>query len=1153
MKKYSFLVLTLLALFATQFLFGQAETGSIVGTVTDVTGAVIRDAKVTVTSTTTGAIRNASSNDEGLYTITNLQPGLYEVKIVATGFATYAQNVQVAVGSRVGLNPKLKAGATSTTVEVTASGEAVRVNTENQTIGQVVDEKSVSELPTLTRDYTALAATSGSVSSDPGGSTGRGVGLSINGARAASTSVLLDGGENMDYFGAGVGQDVPLDSIQEFSILTNNFTPEFGRASGGVVNVATKQGSNAFHGSAYEFYRGSGLGANTPENKANGLKRNRYDRNQFGYSIGGPIIKNKLFFFNNVEWIRVRSAASVQYLVPTADFIAQAAPVTQQFMAAHGANLVAPIDRVFTKDELTQAGSGLTAGSAGTPWGDLPGTFPVLGQVTASVPTDAGGGSPSNQLLGVARLDWNISDKSQLFARWGAQRQNFFAGSNSDSAYAGYNTGTINRNNNYALSFVRVFSPNFVSQTKAVYNRLKNLQPVNGEDTPSMYWKGTYGTTILGRPTVLPGYYPMYPGSGIPFGGPQNLYQIYQDINWTKGHHQFRFGGNYIHMRDNRQFGAYEMANEQLGTNPASGFNQFLLGRLVNFRTAVYPQGKNACPYDYVNNTYVTSVGCTIVAPATTPKFGRNNRYNDYAFYFNDTWKIHERLSLNLGIRYEVYGVQHNSDPKLDANFYYGQGANFPEQYRNGVTMIADQSPVGGLWAPDRNNWGPRVGFAYDPTGKGKTSIRGGFGIFFERNFGNVTFNVIQNPPNYAVPSLTPTDMPGGVLPVYVANLGPFAETGVNKALIAPSVRNVDEHIRTAYTETWNFGIQHNLRADTLLEVNYTGSHGLKLYSLEDYNRRGSGVIYNGDDPEACPTCYANRMNMQYGVGSYNRGNRGMSNYQGVNFKLQSTNIAKTGFSYVLNYTWSHALDNLSSTFSDSNYNYNTGLLDPFNPGLDYGNADFDVRHRFVLSGTYAPPYGLKSSNALVKYALAGWELAPMIRFNTGTPFTLFDCNNGYYYCPRAQVTGPESKLTRGTAVEGVGNEYYWIAQPIVNAANTYYNPLTGNADIGNCTVPGEGASAPCPWPTNMLHRNTFRTPNNVNFDMGIYKNIPVTERVKLQVRGELYNVFNHANNYINGGTIDVSASTDNSGNIGLVTVKKYDQRNVQLALKIIF
>lgn len=1141
-KSIKFMTLALFLFGFSLFAFAQTETGSIAGTVTDSTGAVISGAKVTAASTS-GLTRSTVSNSSGLYYLTNLQPGVYDLTVEASGFGAVKQRVTVNVGSSVSANVRLAAGGLAVTVEVVGSVEGVAVNTTNQTTSQVIDAKAITELPTITRNPYDLVVASGSVAADPGGAAGRGVGVSINGARAASTNILLDGGENVDYFTAVVGQSVPLDSVQEFSVLTSNFTAEFGRAAGGVVNVVTKQGTNALHGTIYEFYRGSGLAANTPENKANSNPRNRFNRNQFGYSVGGPVLRDKLFFFNNIEWIRVRSAQTRQFLVPTPQFIAAANSATRDFFTAYG-TLVKPIDTVFTKAQLTVPGSGLSAGTPGTLWGDLPGTTPVLGQVTTTIPVDAGGGDPQNSLLGVLRLDYNLSDKTQFFGRWSAERVTAFEGANSNSPYAGYNTGYLNRNNNYLLSVTHIFTPTFVSQTKVIYNRLKSLLPVGGTDVPTLFWKGT-NTLILGKRAWLPGYLPGSPGSGIPFGGPQNLYQFYQDFNWSKGRHQLRFGGTYIHMRDNRLFGAYEMAPEQLGVNTTDGFNNFLRGQLVSFRSAINPKGSNACKFNYTTRTYIRDASCAITLPAGPPRFGRNNRYNDYSLYVSDTWKVMDRLNLNLGLRYDVFGVQHNADPTLDANFYFGSGANFPEQYRNGATQVAPTSPVGGLWAPDRNNFGPRVGFAWDVFGDGKTSLRGGYGISFERNFGNVTFNVIQNPPNYAVVSITPADV-GGNLPVYTSNLGPFAGTGATKYLLTPSVRNVSQNIRTAYSQTWNLGLERQLMSSTVLAITYTGTRGLKLYTLEDFNRLGGGVIYNGDLGTS-----TQRMNMQYGLGSYNRGNRGDSYYNGLNVRIQSANLWQTGLTVLSNYTWSHAIDNLSSTFSDSAYNYNVGLLDPFNPGLDRGSADFDVRNRLVFAASWVEPWFKNSSNPLAKHILGGWELSSILTAQSGSPFTVFDCTNGFFYCGRVFQTGAANATGRGTRVGN--NEFTFLNVPTEPAATSYFNPLTGTSEFGNCTVPGQGATAPCPFPSNMARRNSFLGPGNWNVNFGLYKNIAVTERVKVQVRGEMYNLFNHPNNYLNNGTIDVSSSVDAAGTTGLVNVKKSGNRNVQMAVKIIF
>jgi Carboxypeptidase regulatory-like domain/TonB-dependent Receptor Plug Domain len=300
--------------------FAQSETGSITGTVTDPSGAAVANAKVTVTNAATTAVRNTTSGTSGVYSVTNLQPAPYLVKVEAPGFKTSQIPVTVTVGTREGLDVKLQVGDTSTVIEVAES--AVTVNTESQTLSQAINSKQIVELPTLSRSPYALVATVGNVSGNT--PDGRGAGVAINGQRASSTNIMLDGTANNDEFGAGIGQNVPLDSVQEFTVLTNNFTAEFGRASGGIVNVVTKSGTNELHGTAYEFNRLSKLASNDFDSNANGLPKAVFTRNQFGYSAGGAAVKNKIFFFSSTEWTRVRSTANKIGFVPTADLLATA-------------------------------------------------------------------------------------------------------------------------------------------------------------------------------------------------------------------------------------------------------------------------------------------------------------------------------------------------------------------------------------------------------------------------------------------------------------------------------------------------------------------------------------------------------------------------------------------------------------------------------------------------------------------------------------------------------------------------------------------------------------------------------------------------------------------------------------------------------------
>ncbi len=1156
MKRFILALFFLLISF--QMVTAQTETGQITGTVKDPTGAVITNATVTVTSIQKQTTRTVTTNDNGLYTITNLQPDVYSVKIEHAGFAPFSGRVQVAVGSAVGFDAVLRVGgAPGEMVEVVAEGPA-QVNLESQTISTVVTTQQITELPTLTRNPYDLVATTGNVASDDlgtSGSTWRGVGVAINGQRAASTDILLDGGENVDMFTASTGQSVPLDAVQEFSVLSSNFTAEYGRASGGVVNVATKSGTNAFHGSGYEFYRGSTLSANTAENKAQEIAKPRFVRNQFGYSLGGPIKKDKAFFFSSTEWTRVRSSFPTQYLVPSSELIAASAPNTQAFMAAYGAldSRAKLTGGSITKGDLGYSATTLT----GLPsLAALPDSMHMFDIATVAVPTDAGGGAPQNSYMTVNRVDVNLTDKTQFYARYGLQRGNFFDGWVSDSPFAGYMSGENISNQNVLASVTHIFTPSFVSQTKLVYNRLIDLQPItqSAENAPPtlFFSKASGGTRINGIRAYGPGYVPCCYGQGIPFGGPQNVYSFNQDFSWSKGKHQFRFGGQVMHMRDNRVFGAYEDASMLLGNSVPQGLNNFLAGQLLSIQVAVSPQGKQPCPYNYATASPVVSADCTVDFPLGPPKFNRNNRFNDFALYAQDSYKVTPRLTLSLGLRWEYFGVQHNADPSLDANFYFGSGSNWYEQYRNGSAMLAKDSSVGGLWEPNYKNFAPRVGFAWDVFGNGKTSLRGGYGISYERNFGNVTFNVIQNPPNYFVLTGGPSDF-GGSLPITVSNYGPLAGTTGSKALPASSLRHVDQNLKTAYAEMWSLAIDRELAKNTVLSLEYTGSRGLKLYSLEDPNRYGSGVIYLGDDPNVNPL---SRMNMQYAPASYNRANRGFSNYNALNTKLRTQNLHNTGLQLMVNYTYAHSIDNLSSTFSDSSMNYNVGMLDPFNPSLDKGNSDFDIRHRLVISGIWESPFFKNANNPFLKHAFGGWSLAPIVTIRSGVPYTLYDSTNGYYYSPRVQLVGPNSTADQGTVL----NPNQFNILTINNAAGDglYVNPLIGLAEIGNCTTPGEGALHACPWPSNMTGRNAFRGPGAWFTTFGVYKKVRVSERVNLQFRTEFYNLFNHPNMYTEAGNLDMwsnnyCSSTGATSQTCSITGKKYDNRDIQLGLKIVF
>jgi outer membrane receptor protein involved in Fe transport len=1111
-------------LLLTTGLAAQQETGRITGTVKDQSGAVVPSATLTVRNVATNAQRTASTGNDGSYVVTNLQPGTYEVTAAMTGFNTAKKQIAVTVGGAITVDFPLTVGAAPTTVVV--SDTAMQVNIESQNLSNVITTKQILDLPTLTRNPYDLVAISGNASPidprDVAAGANRGVGFSLNGQRSSSTNVLLDGADNNDTYTANVGQSVPLDSVQEFSVVTSTFTAEYGRASGGVVNVATKSGSNEFHGSAYEFNRVSKLASNGFDNNAQGIPRGIFARNQFGFSVGGPIKKDKLFFFNNTEWFRVRSSSTETALVPTPQLIAAAAPATRQFFSTLGGNLkVQPNGVIYTKSQIP----GLCNPTG--PCANLAPSMPVWATVNYPVPADAGGGDPQNQYQTVSRIDYNISDKTTIYGRFARQSQDIFAGTNSNSPYAGYDSGTTNRNNNALVSITHTFSPKLVSQAKIVYNRLTNTQPLGDVPvSPGLYFSAANtASKILGFKIALPGYLPYSPGNAIPFGGPQNLAQVYEDLSWIHGTHTFRFGGNYIYLRDNRAFGAYEEAVEQLGANTAQAMDNFLLGQLINFQTAVNPQGK--FPRQ------------TLTLPVGAPDFTRSNRYSDFAFYAQDTWRFRPRLTLNLGVRWEYYGVQHNKDPYKDSNYYPGSGTTVAQQIANGSVLLAPNSPIGGLWAKDLNNFAPRLGFAWDVSGNGKTSLRGGYGISYERNFGNVTFNVIQNPPNYAVVSIGPGDV-GGNLPVTTANAGPLAGSTGTKVLPITSLRAVNPNMKTAYAHFWSGALEHEITKSAVLSLEYTGSKGVGLYSIDRENLPGSANVFLKTPGSST------RLNPQYSAINYRTAD-GFSNYNAMIAEVRSQNLFKSGLGLTFNYTYAHALDNLSSTFSELGNNiYNLGLLDPTNPSLDKGNADFDIRHRLSLSGIWDVPFA-KNMKGPARQILGGWSFAPIITAHTGAPFTVWDCSNptGSGLCNRMLVVSASALKTTNsgtlTPIPNAPNQFTYLdLSAQASGVGAYVNPITGTSDFG-------------PYPSNMTGRNVFRQPGAWDFNLGAYKSFKLPkEGTSIQFRAEFYNVFNHSNLYADVTSTDISSSTTVPALKGASGTAS-ERRNIQFALKFIF
>lgn len=1087
----------------------QADAGRLAGAITDPSGAVVPDAPITLVNTNTGALRTGKSSSSGTYEFAGVPAGSYVETVSAPGFATYKAAVTITVGGNATLDVALSTAAQNTVVEVQATNDATQINTTTPEISQVINPRQVLDLPSLTRNPYDFVALSGNAASDPGGSTSRGVGVAISGQRAAGTEILLDGVENENNYDATPGQNIPLDAVQEYRVVTSGFDAQYGRASGGVVNLITRTGTNKLHGSVYEFNRISALASNTwNENATNYALRasgqptqpgDHFTRNQFGYSVGGPIKRDKLFFFSNTEWNRIRSTGKEQFEIPTASFIAASSPATQAFFAQYGA-----------VDPRTILGATVpVAGFASDP----------LQIATKVAAIDAGAGTPQNTWSTLNRFDYTVNPKISMYFRAADYSEVDFAGTNSLSPYVGYDTGTTTFNQSYLYNLDIVISNSLLSNSKVSYSRQNTAQPINGAPVPSLYLNqantaSTDNTT--GNFIVFPGYLPTSPGNALPFGGPSNVYQFQQNLTYTKGKHTLTLGGEFFQLRDNRTFGAYEEAVEQVaknGTKYALALGALQAGNIYSFEVAINPQGKLPCAYNQAG-ALVTTPSCTLTLPATSPDFERENTFNDGNWYVQDSWKASKNLTLTGGIRWDYYGVQHNHNPNLESNFFFGSGETVPQQVANGQVLTTPNSPVGGLMAKQLKNYAPRVGVAWDPFGNGKWSIRSGFGISYERNFGNVTYNVIQNPPNYAGVTLVSnynaiTRPTGTQYTLQTSNFGPFAGSSGAVPLAPSSIRALQQNMPTAYTEEWSLAVEHQLSRADLVSVEYSGAHGVHQYAIAPFNGIGYGTFNGSTNPSAY---HLNRLNPQYASINQRLAN-GSNSYDGLNVRFQSNDYQRIGLQLSVNYTLSHALDNLSSTFSESGNNFNLGYLNPFNPSLDRGNADYDVRHRVSIGGLYRPNWLDFKSNRIAHVIAGGLEFAPIAVLRTGTPFTIYDCTNAINNCPRV-VPAPGLTYHNSVGANNSINSFNFAPVPVA-AGNLFVNSQ-GYSDfsdtLGGYQNPGVG-------------RNQFYGPNNITFNLGAYKNFTFGEgdRYGVQLRAEFYNVLNHSNYYPELGSADYS------------------------------
>ncbi len=1010
-------------------LSAQTFRGTILGTVTDPNGAVIPDATVTAKNVGTGIERSTETDESGNYTLAELQTGTYVVTAQKSGFAKYqVDGVVVEVTSEKRVDVQLSVAGSDAVVLV---APAAQVETTTNTLGGTISAKSVADLPVNGRDFTKFLVLVPGATGDPSGATDSpgSFGLfSANGNRGRANNYLLDGTDMNDGYRnlpaineAGVfgtpATILPIEAISEVAVLSN-FEAEYGRNSGAVVNIVTKSGTNDFHGSAFEFFRNNALDARNffnPKPDSQTAFRN----NQFGGSLGGPIIRNRTFFYFAYEGQRERVGLNSTARVPDPREIAALGGPTNPVIA-----------RVLARNPWPAPNRPL-------PLFDDTGTPNLF--VTTRALNDV------DSLIG--KVDHSFNEKNQLTARYffGNSNQSFPLAILAGNVLPGYNTVTPTRVNLFSISYLRLFSSTKVNEMRFGYNRFdEGFFPEDQNFDPNSIGlnTGVASSQDFGLPFIRIRNDPV--GSIAPIGATLSVprarvdtnWQAIDNFSWKLPRHDLKFGYEFRRTFVNAFFDA-----GYRGRLDFDSLADFLSGTLSGGRSA---RGDSR----------------------------RGTFQNSHAGFIQDTFRWRPSMTFNLGLRYDYMGVIAEERNRF-SNFDPARGL-----------VQVGTGGLDKLYNSDWNNFSPRIGFAWDLTGKGKTVVRAGWGLFydaFSQDFfvGQLPFNTFNPGPAY-----NPIG-PSAVL--FSFSTTPVIQDGVPifTDFLDSDVFTVDPNLRTPYIQNYNLNLQHELFRNAVLQVGYVGSNGTKLFRYRDINQPfnpGVSTARPFDNGPFAPSggtfFYVNQLETT-----------ARSNYNALQTSFTLRN--RRGWTTNINYTWSHSIDNASD-----GQDYVANATQPDNShraDLERANSNFDNRHRFVWSFGYEIPNFAKSYPRIGD----GWQLNGILTLKSGSPFhvNLFDDYNGTgEFFPRPDLVGDPYAGTSGH-------------ERFLNLA-AFKVPCT-------LDPAGDGSAASCLPGTQhfgSLGRNSLIGPNYRNFDFSIFKTTPVTEQVKVELRAEIFNIFNHPN-----------------------------------------
>ncbi len=1122
MKQRFFLILGLV-LCLTGLALGQSSTGTIQGSVADAQGAVIPNAPVTITNMGTNRAVTVNSNADGLFSLPALDPGSYKVEVKAPNFSTEVQDITLQTAQVVNLEFKLQPGSTSQTVEVTAATPIVDTSTSG--VSDVVVGRQITDLPLNGRNFTDLAAMVPGVTRGQPGNQQSGTGnqaetfryassgggaLSVNGLRTQANNFLFDGIDNNESLVNTIVFFVPPDAIQEFRVDTNVAPAEYGRAGGGVVNATYKSGTNEWHGTAFYQLRNSAADAN-PNYFSPGEANPLFHRNQFGFAGGGALLKNKLFIFGDYQGVRQSLPFAGEYItVPTAlERTGNFSQLPFQIYypgAATLASRVAVPGNIYT-DPATFVPAGQNYLNAFPLPTILLGSNPVCGL------TGTDGSCLENNFQAHriqeqryndfdGRIDYDFSAKDQAFARYSYAQDIDITTSQMTTLPAGYGSGyQFQHPRSIALGETHTFTPSVLNELRIGYVRsFLGYQPPLGSIPVSadLGIPNANTSPLLGGGALIgnSGSQISYTGDYGDYFVPENTYQVADNVSWVRGRHTFKFGINLM----KRQVNFF---------NPIAGKGFFQASSGSAFSTG-WEQS------DYL----VGWMNDYQVGPASGMF---HTRSWENGFYGQDDWRVSNRLTLNLGLRYDLYTWPTEENNRM-ANFDAATGA----------IVLAGQNGVsdsGGLSTP-KKNFAPRIGFAYDLFGDQKSVVRGGYGIFYFIDREGIDKQMSQNAPfggsayygysatggntflltlgGLAQPTGTGID-PGAPNISTITASGMPSKAALNISLTSPANVSLTGWLptdKTSNVQEWNLQLEHQLDSKTAFTLAYVGTKGDHLSTFYDINR----PAYNtGIKPY--PSLGTVPVN----------DTEGASIYHGLHAQVDRR-LTK-GLQFDAAYTWSHAIDNSPSGF-ESDYRYGGNVVDPFQWWTkERANSNLDVRNRFVVSAIYELPFGRGRTfggnwNGVENAVLGGWQLSPLVTLASGFPF---DVTCTYCYSPstRPNLVGPLQQLNRPSE---------WFNTASFQPKSAATNPVTG--------VPIAPGDSP---------RNPFTGPGTKVVNLSLGKSFTFTERVRAELRGEFFNLFNTPQFSPPDGNM-------NDGNFGKITSLGFDsQREIQVTFRVSF